>query len=375
MFSLFFIRRPIFASVVSILILFAGIAAYWTLPVSQYPEITPPVIRVDARYPGANADVLARTVADVIEREVNGVENMIYMNSTSNSDGSYSLDVTFELGTNVDIASVLVQNRVATVLPRLPEEVQRQGVTTRKQSTGIVLVMSVSAAQGVDPKTFDETYLANFVNGPVRDQLSRVPGVGQVNVLPAKDYSMRVWIDPNKLKARGLSTTDITDALREQNVQVAAGQIGQPPAPSGQNFQFILTTLGRLTSPEQFQDVIVKTGEDGRVTRLKEVARAELGARSYDSGSRLNGNPSATMIVFQQPGANAVQIADEVVSTLKRMKETGVFPVGLDYYPIYNVAGFVTSTISEVYKTLLEAVALVIIVVLVFLGSWRATLI
>ncbi|MBC8105904.1 MAG: efflux RND transporter permease subunit [Anaerolineae bacterium] len=375
MFSLFFIRRPIFATVISLLIVFAGAAAYMGLPVSQYPEITPPVIHVEARYPGADASVLARSVAQVLEEQINGVEGMIYMTSTSNSDGSYSCDITFDLGTDVDIASVLVQNRVATALPRLPQEVQRQGVTTTKQSTGIVLVMSLAPDKLEDAKEFDDTYLANFVNTNVRDKLSRVPGVGTVRVLPSKDYSMRVWIDPQKLKARELATTDITEALREQNVQVAAGQVGQPPAPSGQNFQYILTTLGRLESEEQFRNIIVKTGQGGRITRLGEVATVELGARSYDTSSRLNGRPSATIIIFQQPGANAVEIASECRATLDNLKAIGTIPPQLSSFAIYDVAEFVEQTISEVYKTIFEAIALVVIVVLVFLGNWRATLI
>ncbi|HEX8340482.1 MAG TPA: multidrug efflux RND transporter permease subunit [Tepidisphaeraceae bacterium] len=375
MFSLFFIRRPIFATVVSLLIVLAGVAAYRTLPISQYPEITPPVIRVETRYPGANAQVLADTVAQPLEQEVNGVEGMIYMNSTSNSDGSYSLDVTFQLGTDVDIAQVLVQNRVSSVVPRLPGDVQRQGVTTRKQSTSIVQVLSIAAENPADAGKFDDTFLSNFVQRSVRDELSRVGGVGLVNVLPAKDYSMRIWLDPSRLKARGLSVTDVTDALREQNVQVAAGQVGQPPAPAGQNFQFILSTLGRLQTEEQFRDVIIKTGEAGRVTRLSEVARVELGARSYDTNSRLNGRPSATVIIFQQPGANAVEIAENVRARLDALMKGSTWPQGLKYFAIYDVAEFVKGSIGEVYKTLYEAIGLVILVVLVFLGSWRATLI
>jgi len=372
-FAKFFIDRPIFATVLSILIVLAGVASYSQLPVSQYPEITPPVIRVTATYPGASSQVVADTVATTIEQQVNGVENMIYMSSTSSSDGGYSLDITFDLGTNVDIASVLVQNRVATALPRLPQEVQRQGVVTRKQSTSIVQVISLTTEDG---KTSD-LELSNFAVLYLRDELLRIKGVGDLNILPAKDYSMRVWLDPERLKARGLTVPEVIAALREQNVQVAAGQVGQPPAPAGQSFQYILTTLGRLTTPTEFENVIVKTGGEGeaRVTRLNDVARVELGARSYDTGSRLNGKPSATIVIYQQPGANAVSIADEVRVTLDRLKARLPFPAGMDYFLIYDVAGFVRATVKEVYKTLIEAILLVVIVVLVFLQSWRATLI
>jgi HAE1 family hydrophobic/amphiphilic exporter-1 len=373
MFSRFFINRPIFASVLSILIVLAGIASYLKLPVSQYPEITPPVIRVTASYPGANAQVVADTVATAIEQQVNGVENMLYMSSTSASDGSYALDITFQLGTDVDIASVLVQNRVATALPRLPEEVQRQGVLTRKQSTSIVQVLGLSTEDG----SWSDLELANFAILRLRDVLLRIDGVGDVQVLPAKDYAMRIWMNPKELKARGLTTSDVVAALREQNVQVAAGQIGQPPAPEGQVSQFIVTTLGRLTTEDEFRQVIVKTDNagEGRITRLGDVARIELGARAYDSTSRLNGRPSATLLVYQQPGANAVQVARDVEAALKQLKVSLPFPAGLDYFKIYDVAAFVEETIDEVYKTFLEAIALVIIVVLLFLQNWRTTLI
>ena len=375
MFSLFFIRRPIFASVLSILIVIAGLSSFFTLPIGQYPEVTPPVIRVEARFPGADAKTVGDTIAQPIEQEVNGVEGMIYMSSTSSSDGGYALDITFELGTNVDIASVLVQNRVASAVPRLPQEVQRQGITTRKQSTSIVQVLSLSAQGKEYAGQYDDLFLSNFVARELRDELSRVPGVGGVTVFPIKDYSMRVWLNPEKLKARELTTTEVVAALRAQNVQVAAGQVGQPPAPSGQNFQYVITTLGRLSDVDQFKNVIVKTGDAGRVTRLSEVAEVELGARSYDTGSRLNGKPSATILIYQQPGANAVQIAATVTQKMKDFKAEGKFPPGVDVSTIYDTAEFVTQSINEVYKTLFEAIGLVVLVVLVFLGSWRATLV
>ncbi|MFH0826147.1 MAG: efflux RND transporter permease subunit, partial [Pseudomonadota bacterium] len=369
MLSRFFIDRPIFAGVISILIVIAGAVAVFTLPVAQYPDITPPVVQVSASYPGANAQVLADTVAAPIEQEVNGVENMLYMDSKSSSDGSYVLSVTFELGTNVDMATVLTQNRVDRAKPKLPQEVQRQGVSTKKVSSAMVSVVSVYSPDN----RYDDLFIANYAVIRIKDELSRIRGVGDVAMYPSKDYAMRIWLDPNKLESRGLTTNDVVSALQEQNVQVAAGQIGVEPAPKGQLFQLNVETLGRLNDAEQFADIVVKTGEGGRVTQVKDVGRVELGGKSYATSSKLNGKPAATIIVYQAPGANLLQVADQVSSTMARLKKD--FPEGLDYKFIYEISDFIRSSIHEVVKTLLEAFILVFLVVFVFLQDWRATLI
>jgi HAE1 family hydrophobic/amphiphilic exporter-1 len=369
MFSHFFIQRPIFASVISIFIVIAGSVTLLGLPVSQYPEITPPTVEVSATYPGANARVISETVAAPIEQQVNGVENMIYMSSTSASDGSYKLTVTFEVGTDLDIAQVLVQNRVTLAEPNLPEEVKRQGVNTKKKSTNIILFISLFSPKG----RYDELFLSNYATLRIRDELSRIPGVGEVQVFPQSDYSMRVWLDPLQLRSRHITTQDVVNAIREQNVQVAAGQIGQPPAPRGQNFQYAVNVLGRLTEIEQFEDIIVKTAEGGRVTRLKDVARIELGGKSYDLTSRMNGSPSASVAVYQLPGANALDVAVQVRAAMERISR--LFPEGMDYAVPYDTTIFVDESIKEVFVTLFQAAALVFLVLFVFLQDWRATLV
>jgi HAE1 family hydrophobic/amphiphilic exporter-1 len=369
MLSKFFIERPIFASVISIVIVIAGVVSFGVLPVSQYPEITPPTVEVSTNYPGANARVVAETVAAPIEQQVNGVENMIYMSSTSASDGSYKLTVTFEVGTNLDMAQVLVQNRVKLAEPNLPEEVKRQGVNTKKKSTNIVLIISLYSEDG----RFDELYLANYATLRLRDTLSRIDGVGEVTVFPQSDYSMRIWLDPRQLKSRDLTTEDLLAAIREQNVQVAAGQIGQPPAPAGQSFQYTVNVLGRLTEIEQFEDIIVKTGEGGRITRLKDVARIELGGKSYDVTSGLTGAPSASVLIYQLPGANALDVANQVRATMTELKT--FFPEGMEYKIPYDTTIFIDESIKEVYKTLFEAALLVFLVLFIFLQDWRATVV
>ena len=369
MFSKFFIEHPIFAGVISILIVLAGLVSVGLLPVSQYPEITPPTVEVKASYPGANAAVVAETVAAPIEQEVIGVENMIYMSSVSAGDGSYTLTVTFEVGTDLDMASILVQNRVTLAEPKLPEEVKRQGVNTKKKSPNIILIASLSSPDD----RYDELYMSNYATLRIRDTLSRIPGVGDVAIFPESDYSMRIWLNPSQLKSRSLTTTEVIDAIREQNVQVAAGQIGQPPVPAGQNFQYAVNVLGRLSDVEQFEEIIVKTGAGGRVTRLKDVARIDLGGKTYDITSRLNGSQSASIAVYQLPGSNALDVSSRVRAAMEEM--SGYFPEGLEYTVPYDTTMFVDASIKQVYVTLVEAVLLVFLVLFLFLQDWRATLI
>ena len=369
MFSKFFIEHPIFASVISILIVLAGSVSVGVLPISQFPEVVPPTVSVSAVYPGANAQVVAETVAAPIEQEVIGVENMIYMSSVSAGDGSYNLTVTFEVGTDLDMANILVQNRVTLAEPKLPEEVKRQGVNTKKKSPSIILIVSLSSPDG----RFDELYMSNYATLRLKDTLSRIPGVGDIGIYPESDYSMRIWLDPNQLKSRNMTTNEVISAVREQNVQVAAGQIGQPPAPPGQNFQYTVNVLGRLADIEQFEDIIVKTGEGGRITRLKDVARIELGAKNYDITSRLNGSPSASIAVYQLPGSNALDVSAQVHAAMEEM--SAFFPEGLAYDIPYDTTMFVDASIKQVYITLFEAAALVFLVLFIFLQDWRATLI
>jgi HAE1 family hydrophobic/amphiphilic exporter-1 len=369
MISKFFIEHPIFASVISIVIVLAGAVAVGVLPVAQYPEITPPTVEVKAAYPGANATVVAETVASPIEQEVIGVEDMIYMSSVSAGDGSYTLTVSFEVGTDLDMAQVLVQNRAKLAEPKLPEEVRREGVNVKKKSPNIILIASLYSPD----RRFDELYMGNYATLRIRDTLSRIPGVGDVAMFPASDYSMRIWLDPHKLKSLGMTTGEVLGAIREQNQQVAAGQIGQPPAPRGQSFQFAVNVLGRLTEIEQFEDIIVKTGEGGRTTRLKDVARIELGGKTYSIKSRLSGIPSASIAVYQLPGSNALEVSEQVRTALKEM--SAYFPEGLEYKIPYDTTIFVDTAIKQVYITLLEAVALVFLVLFLFLQDWRATLI
>ncbi|MBX3356106.1 MAG: efflux RND transporter permease subunit [Phycisphaeraceae bacterium] len=369
----FFIRRPIVAIVISLLILLAGLVSYPTLPVAQYPDITPPVIQVTTTYPGASAQVVADTVAAPIEQQVNGVPGMIYMESTSASDGSYTLKVTFELGTNIDIASVLVQNRVAIATPKLPEEVKRNGVTTDKVSSNIVMIFALAPKD--DEKTrsmYSDLFIANYLTINVFDEVKRIAGVGDAKIFPAMDYSIRVWLDPERLRARNLTTTDVMRALNEQNVQVAAGQIGRPPIPSGQAFQYNISALGRLSTVEEFEDIIV-AAEGNRIVRLRDVARVELGGKSYDILARYMKVPAAVMVVYQAPGGNAVQVAEDVNALLAR--KGGELPEGLRFDVIYDTSQFVLGAIKEVQHTFLEAVVLVLIVVVAFLGSIRTSII
>src|SRR4051812_45856702 len=374
MLARFFIDRPVLAWVISIVIVLLGGIAAALLPVAEYPDITPPTVRVTANYPGANCRVVADTVAAPIEQQVVGVEGMLYMSSQSGNDGSYTLDVTFALGTDVNMAQVLVQNRVAIAEPTLPDVVKAIGVTTKKRSPDVLL--SINLYSDDDPETgrpyHDQLYLSNFATIQLKDAVARVPGVGDVIVLGQRDYSMRVWVDPGKLQSRNLTVNDVLRVLREQNVQVAAGQIGQQPVPSGQDFQLTLSTLGRLETPEQFGEIVLKTGTDGEVAYLRDVARVELGARNQDTAGRLDGRPSPALVVFLLPGSNALDTADGVKAKLRELEPR--FPKGLRYAVNYDTTPFIRESVGEVFHTLRDAVILVAIVILLFLQDWRALL-
>jgi multidrug efflux pump len=366
----FFIDRPIFAGVISIVITLVGVIALSTLPIAQYPQIAPPTIQVTTNYPGANAKVVSETVATPIEQQVNGVENMLYMSSQSTSDGNMTLSITFKLGTNLDTAQVLVQNRVAIAIPILPPDVQRIGVTTKKQSPDITMVVHLVSPDG----SLDSLFTSNYALLQVRDELARVDGVGDINVFGAREYSMRIWLDPNKISSRGLTAQDVVQAIQEQNVQVAAGIIGAPPVPKGATaFQYTVSTQGRLADEKEFGAIVIKTGSDGQVTRVRDVGRVELAARDYTVNSQLGGKPATAMAIFQLPGSNALATSDAVRAKMAELKKR--FPVGLDYTIVYDPTVSVRESIHEVQKTLFEAIALVVLVVLVFLQTWRAALI
>jgi multidrug efflux pump len=369
MFSRFFIDRPILASVPSILITLLGLVAVFALPIAQYPEITPPTVQVACSYPGANAKVVADTVAAPIEQQVNGVEDMLYMSSQCANDGSYSLTITFKVGTNLNMAQVLVQNRVALATPVLPDVVKQVGVTVKKRSPDLMFIINLVSPGG----RYDGLYLSNYAVIQLQDALARIEGVGDVIVFGQRDYSMRVWLDPDRLTATGVAAGDVVHSLREQNVQVAAGQIGQQPASKGVNFQYTMSTLGRLTDPEQFGEIIVKTGADGRITRLHDIARIELGAKNQDQNSYMDGMASAGIGVFQLPGSNALATAERVKTRMRQLQKR--FPQGLEYHIYYDTIPYISESIREVFHTLLEAVLLVAIVVLVFLQNWRSALI
>jgi len=370
MFSHFFIRRPIFAAVIAIVIILLGGFAMLGLPVERYPNIAPPSITVDATYPGADAKTVADTVASVIEKEVNGVEGMIYMNSVSANDGTMKLTVTFATGTDLDMANVLVQNRVAKAIPQLPQEVQALGVKTQKKSTDANLYIGF---YGEDGTQYDDIFLANYVTLRVKDEIARVPGVGEVFVYGAGDYSMRIWMNPEKMKARNLTADDVVAAIREQNMQVAAGQIGESPIPKGQAFQMSVNVKGRLLTAEEFSNIIIRTGKDGRLLRIRDIARVELGAQTYSIRSTLNGKSSATMAVYQIPGENAIEVVNGIRAALKKMAPG--FPDGLKYKVVYDNTVVIKSSIKEVIITLFATLILVILTVYIFLQNFRATII
>ncbi len=368
MFSRFFIDRPIFAAVIAMIIVIAGLITFMNLPITRYPDILPPTVTVSTVYPGASARVLAETVAQPIEDQVNGVEGMIYMSSTSSNDGQYQLTVTFEMGTDLDMAAVRVQNAVALVESQLPEEVRRLGVQTRKRSVNIVMMVSLTSNNA----EYDSLFLSNYASLRLKDELARLEGVGDVLVFGGT-YSMRIWMDPQKLKVRGLTVGDVVHAIREQNVQVAAGQIGRSPIPEEQTFQYTVNVEGRLQDVSQFENIIVRAEPGGRFIRLKDVANVELGAQSYDVNAKFKGTPSAAMAIFQLPGANALEVSQRVQDKMAEL--AGTFPQGMLYNIPFDTTLFVDAAIKEVIFTLFLVAFLVLLTIFIFLQDWRASLI
>ena len=365
----FFIKRPIFAGVLSVIILVLGSISLFKLPISEYPEVVPPTVIVSATYPGANPKTLAETVASPLEQAINGTENMLYMSSQSTANGVTTLTVTFKLGTNIDNAQVQVQNRVSQALPKLPEEVRRIGVTTIKSSPNLTMVVHLLSPS----ERYDSLYLRNYAILNVKDELARLPGVGQVELFGGGDYAMRVWIDPDKAAARNLTATEIVNAIREQNVQVAAGAVGQQPLSQDVSFELTVNAKGRLITEEEFSDIIVKNGPYGEKTKLKDVARVELGAGDYSLRSLINNKEAVGIPIFQSPGSNALDLSDAVRSKMEELKKK--FPQGIDYTIAYDPTRFVDKSIDAVIHTLIEAILLVVIVVVLFLQTWRASII
>ncbi|KPH59833.1 multidrug efflux RND transporter permease subunit [Novosphingobium sp. ST904] len=368
-FSRFFIDRPIFAGVIAVILTVVGALAFFGLPVSQYPDIVPPTVTVTAQYPGASAETVADTVAAPIEQEINGVDDMLYMSSQSTGDGKVTITVTFKIGTDLDAAQVLVQNRVAIAEPRLPDAVRAMGVVTRKTSPEFLMMVNLQSPDG----TFNRDYLSNYALTQVKDRLSRLDGVGDVQLFGSRDYGMRIWIDPTKAAAMNLTAGEIVDALKAQNVQVSSGAIGAPPYDRGNAYQVGVEMQGRLTTPEQFGDIVVRTDAEGRQVRVRDVARVELGAQDYTTNTYLSGKPTVVIAVLQRPGSNALDAAKAVRAEMDDVAKA--FPKGLEYSVIYNPTEFIGQSIDAVYHTLFEAVILVVLVILVFLQNWRAAVI
>ncbi|NLT69064.1 MAG: multidrug efflux RND transporter permease subunit [Verrucomicrobiaceae bacterium] len=368
-FAKFFIDRPIFAAVLSILLTLLGAIALPTLSIEQYPQVVPPTVLVTARYPGANPEVLAQTVVRPIEQEINGVENMLYLSSNSTSDGTCTITVTFKLGTDLDVAQVQVQNRVAIAEARLPEDVRRQGVTTVKQSPNFTLIVNLVSPD----KTLDDLFVSNYALLNIKDDLARLPGVGMVMNFGGKEYSMRVWLDPDKIAARNLTIADVTNAIREQNVQAAVGTLGAEPAPPGTAHQYTVTTQGRLVEASEFENIVIKRGAQGQITQLKDVARVELAGREYSSESYIDRMPTTALGVFQLPGSNALETRAAIIEKMEELKQS--FPPGLEYKIVYDTTVFTSKSIDAVVTTFIEALLLVVLVVVVFLQNWRASLI
>src|ERR1700731_2314281 len=369
MISKFFIERPVLSNVIAILMMLIGGVALFELAVAQYPDVVPPTVQVTTRYPGASAKTVIDTVALPIEQQVNGVEDMLYMQSYSGADGTYSLTVTFKIGTDLNFAQVLVQNRVSSALSQLPQSVQNQGVTVQKRSTAILLFVTLTSPNA----TYDSLFLSNYATINIRDELSRLPGVGNITVFGAGQYSMRVWLDPHKLHARGLMPQDVIQAIQQQSQQVTAGQVGMPPTPSGRTFQYTLTVNGRLDDTSEFANVIVKTGNNGDVTRVRDVGSVELGAQTYSQMFSLNSQPATGIGVFRSPGANALEVEKAVENKMAALAVQ--FPIDIKYDTPFDTTKFVSASIHEVYKTLIEAGVLVLVVIMVFLQDWRAMLI
>src|SRR5580658_6367561 len=372
MISRFFIDRPIFATVLSVVItLIGGIALYW-LPIAQYPRITPPGVAVTINYPGASAPVVADTVAAVIEQQFNGIDGMLYMSSQMGNDGSYTLTVTFDIGTDVNSALVMVQNRVTLAMPLLPTQVQNQGITIRKKTPDILMMVNLYSKEG----RYDDIYLSNFATIYIKDELLRVYGVSDINYMGQRDYSIRAWLDPQKLASRSMTAMDVANAIQTQNLDAPAGRIGQPPIPGGQPFQLPLDTVGRLTDPEQCESIVVKAtpgnvaNPSSSIVRLRDVARVELGAQNYNQACTFDGQPSVGLSLYQLPGTNALDVADRVRAKMEELKVR--FPDGVDYAIAYDTTPFIRESVSEVFKTLRDAVFLVGLVVLVFLQDWKA---
>ncbi|MCV4283117.1 Aliphatic isothiocyanate resistance protein SaxF [Pseudomonas cichorii] len=368
-FSKFFITRPIFAAVLSLLILIAGAISLFQLPISEYPEVVPPTVVVRANFPGANPKVIGETVASPLEQAITGVENMLYMSSQSTADGKLTLTITFALGTDLDNAQVQVQNRVTRTEPKLPEEVTRIGITVDKASPDLTMVVHLTSPDN----RYDMLYLSNYAVLNIKDELARLGGVGDVQLFGMGDYSLRVWLDPNKTASRNLTATDVVNAIREQNRQVAAGQLGAPPSPSATSFQMSINTQGRLVTEEEFENVVIRAGADGEITRLKDVARVELGSNQYALRSLLNNKPAVALPIFQRPGSNAIDISNDVRSKMAELKKG--FPEGMDYSIVYDPTIFVRGSIEAVIHTLFEALILVVLVVILFLQTWRASII
>ena len=369
MFSNFFIERPRFAFVVSIVIVIAGLVAIPLLPVSLYPDISPPQVQVTASYPGASATVLESTVAAPIEEQVNGVENMLYMSSSSSNNGTYTLDITFDIGTDPDMAAVNVQNRVSLATPKLPEEVTRSGVSVQKLSPEFLQIIAFSSPKG----TYDQLFLSNFITINIKDVLSRIPGVSKVAIFGALDYSIRIWLYPDRMVNLGITTNDVVSAIRDQNLQAAAGKVGQAPSSPDQQFQYTIQAKGRLTDVSEFEGIIIRAQEDGSVVRLRDIARLELGSQTFETFSRLNDSPTVNFAVYQLPSANALEVAKKIEETMKRLSER--FPEDIKYIIPYDSTKFIDNSLAELIETLFIALALVILVVYVFIQDWRATLI